>query len=176
LHVPTLAEYLPSFAQAVHGAATIFAQRASTDPQIQQTTYFEALYGLIVATEWSVGEELDGRGVPPEAREFISHYVSDALLGEVLHRRLRLPPHDPHLAAQRAAHRQAVRIREEQYRRAMTGPNGQLGFSQLHAMQILRVAGLDPSHQPSLEAAVRDVDQALAALQLPEAAVHLTTH
>ena len=174
--MPTLAEYLPTFADAVHGAATIFAQRASTEPQIQQTTYFEALYGLIVATEWSVGEELDNRGAPPEARDFISHFVSDELLGEVLQRRLRLPPHDARLAAQRTGHRQAVRIREQQYRRAMTGPNGQLGFSQLHAMQILRVAGLDPGHQPSLQAAVQDVDEALAALQLPEAAVHLTSH
>lgn len=168
--MPTVGEFIPTFGGAVHNSAERFASKAGGSPQAQQAAYFEALYGLLIATEWSVGERLQQQGVPSQARDFISRFVRNQLLADVVPRRMGGFSQD--MAGAIAGHRNAVDQREREYRQAVTGSNAP--FSQVNAARVLGAVGINPNDPNSLGAATRDVDEAIGSLRLPEAAVYLT--
>ncbi|MGH7911199.1 MAG: hypothetical protein ACREQM_08255 [Candidatus Dormibacteraceae bacterium] len=173
--MPTLAEFLPQFGTAVHNSAGRFATKSGGAPQAQQAAYFEALYGLLVAIEWSVDERLQQQGWPPQARDFVGRFVRDQVLADVIPRSLggQFAPSSPQVAQALAGHRGLLAQREQEYRQQLQAAN--VPFSQLHAARILTAVGFNPNDSGSLGAAMRDVDEAIAALRLPEAAVYLTT-
>lgn len=166
--MPTAGEFIPTFGGAVHSAAEQFANKAGSAPQVQQPVYWETLYGLLVATEWSVGERLlQQMGVPNQASDFVARFVRNQLLADVVPRRT------PGATAQDVAgHRNLLDQRENEYRQRMTANNAPFGY--LLAGHILAAAGLNPNDPNSLGAAARDVDQAVGTLRLPEAAVYLS--
>lgn len=171
--MPTVGEFIPTFGAAVHDSAERFAAKAGGSPQAQQAAYFEILYGLLVATEWSVGERLQQQGVPGQARDFISRFVRNQLLADVVPRRMaRFSPSAQDMANAIAGHRNVVDQREQEYRQAVTANNAP--FSQLTAARVLTAVGFNPNDPNSLGAATRDVDEAIGSLRLPEAAVYLT--
>lgn len=171
--MPTVGEFIPTFGAAVHDSAERFASKAGGSPQVQQAAYFEALYGLLVATEWSVGERLQQQGVPGQARDFISRFVRNQLLADVVPRKMvGFSPSSQDVTNAVAGHRNAVDQREQEYRQAVTGSN--FPFSQVNAARVLSAVGFNPNDPNSLAAATRDVDEAIGSLRLPEAAVYLT--
>lgn len=171
--MPTAGEFIPTFGAALHGSAQQFASKAGPSPQGQQGAYAEMLYGLLVATEWSIGERLTQQGVPGQARDFISRFVRNQLLTDVVPRRLAAPGAGPQdVAGAVAGHRGVLDQREQEYRQQVTASN--FPFGQLLAGHILGAAGINPNDPNSLGAATRDVDEAITALRLPEAAAYLT--
>ncbi len=171
--MPTVGEFIPTFGAAVHASAERFAAKAGGAPQVQQAAYFELLYGLLVATEWSVGERLQQQGVPGQARDFVSRFVRNQVLADVVARRMSgSSPSSQDLANAVAGHRGVVDQREQEYRQAVTGNNAP--FSQVNAARVLSSVGFNPNEPNSLAAATRDVDEAITSLRLPEAAVYLT--
>lgn len=171
--MPTVGEFIPTFGGALHSSADQFAAKAGAAPQAQQGAYTEMLYGLLVATEWSVGERLTQQGVPGQARDFISRFVRNQLLADIVPRRLAGPASAPQdTAGAVAGHRSVVDQREQEYRHQVTTSN--YPFGQLLAGHVLGAAGINPNDPNALGAATRDVDEAIAALRLPEAAVYLT--
>lgn len=171
--MPTVGEFIPTFGAAVHNSAERFAAKAGGSPQVQQAAYFEVLYGLLVASEWSVGERLQQQGVPGPARDFISRFVRNQVLADVVPRRMvGSSPSSQDVANAVAGHRGVVDQREQEYRQAVTGSNAP--FSQVNAARVLSAVGINPNDPNSLGAATRDVDEAINSLRLPEAAVYLT--
>jgi hypothetical protein len=171
--MPTVGEFIPTFGAALHNSAERFAAKAGGSPQVQQAAYFESLYGLLVASEWTVGERLQQQGVPGPARDFISRFVRNQVLADVVPRRMAgFSPSSQDLATAVAGHRNLVDQREREYRQGVTGNN--VPFSQLNAARVLSAVGINPNDPNSLGAATRDVDEAISALRLPEAAVYLT--
>lgn len=171
--MPTVGEFIPTFGAAVHDAAERFAAKAGGSPQVQQAAYFEVLYGLLVATEWSAGERLQQQGIPAQARDFISRFVRNQVLADVVARRMAgnsTPSQE--VANAVATHRNLVDQREREYREGVTGRN--IPFGQLNAARVLAAAGYNPNDPNSLGAATRDVDEAIGSLRLPEAAAYLT--
>lgn len=171
--MPTVGEFIPTFGAALHNSAERFAAKAGGAPQAQQAAYFEALYGLLVATEWSVGERLQQQGVPGQARDFISRFVRNQVLADVVPRRMAgFSPSSQDVVSAVAGHRNLVDQREREYRQAVTA--GNVPFSQLNAARLLSAVGFNPNDPNSLAAATRDVDDAISSLRLPEAAVYLS--
>lgn len=171
--MPTVGEFIPTFGAALHNSAERFAAKAGGAPQAQQAAYFELLYGLLVATEWSVGERLQQQGVPGQARDFISRFVRNQVLADVVPRRMvGFSPSSQDVVNAVAGHRNLVDQREHEYRQGVTA--GNTPFSQLNAARVLSAVGFNPGDPGSLGAATRDVDEAISSLRLPEAAVYLT--
>jgi hypothetical protein len=171
--MPTVGEFIPTFGGAVHNSAERFAAKAGGTPQVQQAAYFELLYGLLVATEWSVGERLQQQGVPGQARDFISRFVRNQVLADVVPRQMAaFSPSPQDVTNAVAGHRNLVDQREREYRQGVTGSN--TPFSQLAAARVLTAVGYNANDANSLGAATRDVDEAIGSLRLPEAAIYLT--
>ena len=171
--MPTVGEFIPTFGGAVHTSAERFAAKAGGTPQVQQAAYFELLYGLLVATEWSVGERLQQQGVPPDARDFISRFVRNQVLTDVVQRQMAsFSPSAQDVSNAVAGHRNLLDQREQEYRQGVTTSNAP--FSQLNAARVLTAVGYNPNDANSLGAATHDVDEAIGSLRLPEAAVYLT--
>lgn len=174
--MPTVGEFIPTFGAAVHDAAQRVAAKAGGSPQVQQAAYAEVLYGLLVATEWSIGERLQQQGIHPQARDFVSRFIRNQLLADVASRRpagsqtSSSPAQEG--AGGAAEQRNLLDQREREYRQAVTGSN--VPFGQANAARVLAAAGYNPNDPNSLGAATRDVDEAIGSLRLPEAAVYLT--
>lgn len=174
--MPSAADFVPAFGAAVHDAAGRLAGKASTVPQAQQAAYQEALYGLLVATEWSVGDAFQRQqGATGPVRDFASRFVRNLVLTNVVGRRLgqQFSVDTPDGSNALAGYRNIVSQREQEYRQQLQAPG--VTFSQALARRVLASVGLNPNDPGAVAAASADVDAEINALRLPEAATFLTS-